>query len=295
MAIAIRMPRMMMTTRSSMSVKPSLLSRRVRSLFNICVAAPFQRSVNYRWRDRYRRASVPRTPPNEGSASLAARDASPRTSRGADLSAPLVRAVSPDPLRLGSDSTTCPLRAGPGDDVGAGAVLEERVAADGRLDAVRGRRRCRCAEGDVLDAGVVARLQLAERDADVAVVVGCVRLDTRNSRAHVRLRGRLVGAILEAEVGRDGDRHQDPEDDDDDEEFDEGEALVALDAPPQVVQHSRAPFEEEAVVGGSKPLSDRRRGAVSPRPSGSEIKVVRVPYGQAPRRMSAPGPFLKNV
>src|SRR3954469_1893239 len=143
MAIAIRMPRMMMTTRSSMSVKPSLPSRRVRSLFNICVAAPFQRSVNYRWHDRYRRVSVRRTPPYEGSPSLAVRDVLPRTARGADLSAPLDRAGSQTQVRLRSDSTTCPLRARPGDDVGAGAVLEERVAADGRLDAVGGRCRCR--------------------------------------------------------------------------------------------------------------------------------------------------------
>ena len=35
MAIAIRIPRMMMTTRSSMSVKPSSLFRRVRSLFSM--------------------------------------------------------------------------------------------------------------------------------------------------------------------------------------------------------------------------------------------------------------------
>ncbi len=38
-----------------------------------------------------------------------------------------------------------------------------------------------------------------------------------------------------------------------------------------------------------------RKGAASPRPSGLEIKLYRAPYGQAPSRMSAPGPFLKNV
>src|SRR4051794_22106123 len=212
MAIAIRIPRMMMTTRSSMSVKPSFPSRRFRRSFNIRVLLS---------REQWGRDEPCRS---TGRARLA-----PRPSGG----------------ELGS---AC-LRAGAEEDVRTRAVLEEGVRTHRRRDAVRGRRRRGGAEDDVLDAGVVARLQLRKRRADVAVVVGGVRLDAGDGGAHVCLRGRLVSAILEAEVGRDGDRHQDPEDDDDDQELDEREALIALQARPQFVQHvNPAPSES---VGAS--------------------------------------------
>src|SRR5581483_3522115 len=61
-------------------------------------------------------------------------------------------------------------------------------------------------------------------------VVGVVRLDVRQDGAHVGLRGRLVRAILEAEVRRHRDREQDAEDDDDDQELDQGEALLGAEA-----------------------------------------------------------------
>src|SRR5262249_36047975 len=49
----------------------------------------------------------------------------------------------------------------------------------------------------------------------------------RDRGADVSLGRAVVGAILEAEVGRDCNREQDPDDDDDDEELDEREPLLA--------------------------------------------------------------------
>src|SRR5438105_13777723 len=69
---------------------------------------------------------------------------------------------------------------------------------------------------------VVGELELRQRRAGVAGgMVGVVRLDAGDGGADVGLRGRCVGAVLEAEVRGDRDRKQDPEDDDDDEELDQ--------------------------------------------------------------------------
>ena len=69
-------------------------------------------------------------------------------------------------------------------------------------------------------------------------MVGVVRLDAGDGGADVGLRGRCVGAVLEAEVRGDRDCEQDPEDDDDDEKLDEREAaLVVREAMPQVCRH----------------------------------------------------------
>src|SRR3954447_3994224 len=203
MAIAIRIPRMMMTTRSSMRVKPSSPSMRLRRLFSIRVLLSRKRQW---WGARNRFGQT------EGRGFAA-------------------------PFRFRDQGGAGALRAGAEEDICARAVLEERVGTDRRRDAVGRRRRRGRAEDDVLDSGVVARLQLRERRAHVAVVVGGGRLDAGDGRADVRLRCRLAGAILAAEVRGDGDRHQDPEDDDDDQELDEREALVTLQARPQFVQH----------------------------------------------------------
>src|SRR4051812_38755121 len=112
------------------------------------------------------------------------------------------------------------------DDVARRALLVGDRVADGRGEAVRrGRRRL---DRDALDALVVGRLQVREGHAGIAVVVRVVRLDGRDRRAYVGLGRAVVRAILELQVGRDGDREQDAEDDDDDQHFDEGETALIL-------------------------------------------------------------------
>src|SRR3954469_20797915 len=128
MAIAIRIPRMMMTTRSSMRVKPSSPSRRLRRLFSIRVLLSRMR----RWVG--------------GSKTGLGRDG------GRGFAAP--------PVQRSTFGGAGALRGGAEEDVCARAVLEERVGTDRRRDAVGRRRRRSRAEDDVLDAGVVARLQL---------------------------------------------------------------------------------------------------------------------------------------
>src|SRR5207244_6629455 len=62
---------------------------------------------------------------------------------------------------------------------------------------------------------------------------------SRAGGADVVLRGRVVGAVPEAQVRGDRDREQDPEDDDDDEQLDQGEAaLVTREALPQGADHA---------------------------------------------------------
>src|SRR5438105_13710150 len=105
---------------------------------------------------------------------------------------------------------------------------------------------------------VVGELELRQRRAGVAGgMVGVIRLDAGDGGADVGLRGRCVGAVLEAEVRGDRDRKQDPEDDDDDEELDQREAaLLACDTMPQVVDHvamSPSGFEQGPAV--ARPLS----------------------------------------
>src|SRR4029077_9431396 len=73
---------------------------------------------------------------------------------------------------------------------------------------------------------LVDRLERAERHTGVGLVVRVVRLGVRNRRADVRSGGGLLGAILEPEVRRDGDREQDADDDQDDEQLDQGEATL---------------------------------------------------------------------
>ena len=121
--------------------------------------------------------------------------------------------------------------------------------------------------GDV-HASVVRALDASSagsRRSSRAVVVGVVGLDRRDRGADVRLRGRVVGAVLEAQVRRDGDREQDPDDDDDDQELDEGEAL----RPSQSLPHESAvvllPLQRVAVQAVA-PLSIgvTRTGRLSP-------------------------------
>src|SRR3954454_10852478 len=117
MAIAIRTPRMMMTTRSLMSVKPSSLCSRICSLFNIRWSS-FQKT---RFTGGLFPIDVPwacERPPLGDSPPLGVRDA-PERAKGA-----VSRALRNEQrMRPG-------LRAGAEQDVCAGAVLEERVGAD---------------------------------------------------------------------------------------------------------------------------------------------------------------------
>src|SRR6185503_15989422 len=109
------------------------------------------------------------------------------------------------------------------------------LAADRRVHAVA--VRVGAGDDDVLHALVVRRLQLRQGHPGIAArgarlrVVGVVRLDGRDGRAHVRLGSLLVRPVAEAEVRRDGDREQDADDDDDDKKLDEGEAALLTSEP----------------------------------------------------------------
>src|SRR4051794_2868848 len=213
-AIASRIPMMMMTTRSSMSVKPSSAWSRLRMASKTWFS--FLHNAERAGIDRtgIGVTSVSPDPPSEGM---------PEKRRGARLRAPRRKRVS----RV--------LRAGARGDVGGRAGLLVDRGTDCRLDAVRRRRRG--LDDDVLDAGVVRSLQHGRRRARVGAMVGVERLHAGDSGANVGLRGRVVRTILELEVRRDRNREQDPDDDDDDQELDEREALVTLEPHPQRIQH----------------------------------------------------------
>src|SRR5439155_2640608 len=127
------------------------------------------------------------------------------------------------------------------DVAGRAGLVVRRGAGDRVPDAVAAE--CRDRDLDVLDPGVIRRLELGQRHSHVTRrMVGVVRLHPRHGGADVRLRGRVVRPATEAEVRRDRDCQQDPEDDDDDEEFDQREtAIVSRQALPHTVDHSFAP------------------------------------------------------
>src|SRR4051812_18442929 len=221
--MASRMPRMMMTTRSSMRVKPlSSPASRCRILLVIQVLLPWGRS-------------------NEVDSDASARSptlSDPRTGgkKGAPLGAP---------FHLQSSSCL----ADSVDDRGTRPVLAPGRAADRALDAVRDRRRCvreRELRGDELRVVVVTEVRdghagVAGRvaGADVVSVVG---LDRRDCGADVGLGSRVVRAIAEAQVRGDRDGEQDAENDDDNEELDEGETAFLTGEPlPDLAGHSGAP------------------------------------------------------
>src|SRR5262249_56066811 len=88
---------------------------------------------------------------------------------------------------------------------------------------------------------VGGRLQAGNADARVAVraLVAVVRLRRRDGRADVRGGRALLGALLEAQVRRDGDGEQHADDDQHDEKLDQREtALVTSDPLLEAGKHS---------------------------------------------------------
>src|SRR6266480_11367 len=201
-AIASRIPRMMITTRSSISVKPR--SSRARRCRNTLIMW-----CSLRWLTAVAQTAIGfcsgRSTPERGS-----------KRRGAVSRAPL----------SSSDRFGCLTAVR--DDVAAGAALVVEDAGRLRaLDAVPSP--VRSLDRDVLDAGVVG-LDLPEGRSDVEGlrVVGRVGLHAGDRRADVGLGGRLVRARPEAQVRGNRDREQDSQDDDHDEKLDQREAFVAL-------------------------------------------------------------------
>src|ERR671925_1107838 len=209
-AIASRIPRMMMTTSSSIRVKPlSSEARRFRRVLIMCdVLLPEVGG-----------------PSGIGCLSESVRPEGVKRRR----------ARSPAPFYERPSSVGL---ADAGRDRPVRSALEVRGGAGARvLDAVA--RVVGADDLDVLDARVVGLLELGQGDAGVAGgVVGVEGLHAGDGGADVRLRGRVVGPVPEAQVRRDRDRQQDPEDDDDDEQLDQGEAaLVRGKALPQGIDH----------------------------------------------------------
>src|SRR5580765_4043206 len=234
-AIASRMPRMMMTTRSSMRVKPlSSPASRCRIVL-VMRKAP---SIG----DERSGPSSSTTSPTVGNPRWGDRCPFENT-KGAVSRALRTSAVAPV------------LGAGVGDDVGAWAVLVPGLAADGAVHAVgdRGRRLDVQLRGD--DRRVV-RLQERDRHACVACrvagagVVGIEGLDCRERGANVGLGGRVVRTIPEAQVRGDRDREQDAQNDDDNEKFDEGETAFLTGQPlPDLASHTKSSFHGERTSG----------------------------------------------
>ena len=81
---------------------------------------------------------------------------------------------------------------------------------------------------------MAASIAGCRRAGDIVCVVG---LNIRQHCTDVGLRGRLVGAILEAQVRRHRDGKQDAENDDDDQELDQGESLLRAEARLQARNH----------------------------------------------------------
>src|SRR5262245_2031039 len=114
------------------------------------------------------------------------------------------------------------------------------LATHGLLETVRLLRSSRAVELHGADVeALVDQLQLRYGHTAVAAVaagrIGVVRLSRRNRRADVSRRSARVGAILEAEIGRNRDRQQDADDHDDDEELDQREPFLTLEPLPQLV------------------------------------------------------------
>src|SRR4029453_19478491 len=145
----------------------------------------------------------------------------PRTGEGEETE----RARSPAPFFVKQGRVRS---AGTGDDVAAGATLV--VVDAGRLrvlDAVPGAGGVHL-DGDVLDAGVVGKLQLGQVGHDVVGlrVIGRVGLDARDRGADVGLGGRLVRARPEAQVRGNRDGKEDSQNDDDNEKLDQRKAFL---------------------------------------------------------------------
>src|SRR5215210_7968221 len=180
--------------------------------------------------------------------------------------------------------------AGSGGDVAAGALLRPCLRADGALDAVGDLRRG-ADDDDVLDA-LVVRAESGHVHTRVALrVVGVVRLDCGDRGANVRLRGGVVRAVAEAQVGRHRDRQQDAEDDDDDEELDEGEtAFLTSQARLQVGNHCDCSFDldrwsaayRRAARAGPSPER------VIPSPAAGDRGVPRGAFKKAEGRADSP-------
>src|SRR3954447_25930367 len=229
------MPRMMMTTRSSISVKPC--SSRARRCLSEAIILGYSLSGNGM------RCGIAVASALSGAAP---RRLMPRTGDepANDEGRGLPRPSSSRSRRLGL-AAAAGGEAGVLDVAGGADLVVGRGARRGVLDAVG--RRVGADDLDVLDPLVVGGLEDRERDALVAGgVVGVERLHAGDGGADVRLGGGDVRSRPEAEVGRDGDREQDAEDDDDDEELDQREALlVAGQAVPERSDHSGSLLERE--------------------------------------------------
>jgi hypothetical protein len=87
-----------------------------------------------------------------------------------------------------------------------------------------------------------------------------MRLGVRNRRADVRHGGRLLSLLLEAQVGRNGDRQQDADDDQDDEKLDQGEALVTSESLPKIEPVPSFPGYRSKLGAPSIGVLGRKRG-----------------------------------
>src|SRR5581483_5192160 len=245
--MATRMPRMTMTTRSSMSVKP-LSSRARRALMVLTIRSLLPQGGRERGRGLYRRGSTPahslqwgiRTAmesPHGGGCPKTRRARSPAPSGGTGVAVSLRQAVA-DGLRAGGRAGGVHLGDGR-DGRGRGALGDlGRVAADvvgavtGRLVVVEavGSARAKDLDADLRgDAGGLLR-EVRGREAGVAAVAAgrvlVPALGCRDRGADVRHRGGVLGVAAGAQIGRDGNRNQDAEDDDDDQELDERETAL---------------------------------------------------------------------
>ena len=123
---------------------------------------------------------------------------------------------------------------------------------------------------------LVDQLEVVVVIVDVGAVVGVERLDRRDRCPHVRGRRASLGAILEAEVRRDGDREQDADDDHDDEELDEREARLLVAKPllqladePHGCRSFRGGWNRQSryrwpALAAATPVRGIRRGSRSP-------------------------------
>src|SRR6059058_2803662 len=212
-AIASRIPRMMITTKSSISVKPR--SSRARRCRNALIMWCSLRCLDA--------VALSAIGVCVGRSTL---------ERGSKRKGAVSRALS----NFGSTECLTAER----NDVAAGAALVVEDSGGLRvLDAVAGAGRVHL-DGDVLDAGVVGELQLRQVGTEVGrlAVVGRVGLDAWDGRADVGLGGRLVRARPEAEVRGNRDCEQDSQDDDHDQKLDQREAaLLAGETLPQCINH----------------------------------------------------------
>src|SRR5919202_4624271 len=197
-AIASRIPRMMLTTRSSIRVKPRSSATRCRKL--IMFRCSFGLVGTYGGSTIHRHTKpLPLTRTGEKK-----------------------RARFPAPF---SDRDGVLLAAAGLDVARRARLVVRRGARRGVPDAVAARRGNR--DLDVLDAGVVRLLELRERHADVARrMVGVVRLHARNRGADVRLRSGLVRPRAEAQIRGNRDRKQDSQNDDHDQKLDQRETFL---------------------------------------------------------------------